>query len=175
MPTVFEEDKMPNPVERRRLEFKPDKVKVLFVGESPPTNGTFFYNADSNLFRYTLQGFARVFGQDCGGGEEFLQFFKAHGCYLDDLFAEPLDGTKEVKQHERPIDHVAALGERMHAYMPESIVVVMLGIEGAVRRAQDQAGLSSVPRYALPFPANSWQNDYVERLTELLPQLLGPK
>nr|MBC8193829.1 hypothetical protein [FCB group bacterium] len=33
-----------------RQAFKPPKVEVLFIGESPPAGGTFFYNGNSKLY-----------------------------------------------------------------------------------------------------------------------------
>ena len=39
--------------EKKRNDFKPSKTKILFVGESRPSGGTFFYDKNSNLYRYT--------------------------------------------------------------------------------------------------------------------------
>jgi hypothetical protein len=36
-------------LESLRQSYRPQQVRVLFVGESPPAGGTFFYRANSNL------------------------------------------------------------------------------------------------------------------------------
>jgi hypothetical protein len=37
--------------ERLRRRYRPDGVRILFVGEAPPASGRFFYQADSGLYR----------------------------------------------------------------------------------------------------------------------------
>jgi hypothetical protein len=37
--------------EHLRKHYRPDRVRILFVGESPPASGRFFYQADSGLYR----------------------------------------------------------------------------------------------------------------------------
>jgi hypothetical protein len=36
-----------------RDEFRPERVKEILIGESRPSNGTFFYRGDSRLAKYT--------------------------------------------------------------------------------------------------------------------------
>lgn len=45
------------PIERQRRRYKPKEVRVLFIGESPPEGGTFFYLANSKLYRHTKSRF----------------------------------------------------------------------------------------------------------------------
>jgi hypothetical protein len=40
-----------SPIEKIRSTFRPSCIDVLFVGESAPTAGTFFYKGDSSAFR----------------------------------------------------------------------------------------------------------------------------
>ena len=37
--------------ERLRQQFRPEAVRLLFIGESPPASGRFFYHGDSGLYR----------------------------------------------------------------------------------------------------------------------------
>lgn len=83
-------------VERLRLALKPDTIKVLFVGESAPAGGTFFYKADSNLYRYTREAFSVAFGLTCASGRDFFDLFKAHGFYLDDLCDTPVNDLSKT-------------------------------------------------------------------------------
>lgn len=46
--------------ENIRERFRPSKIKVLFIGESAPASGDFFYKEDS-LCGYTQQSFAKIF------------------------------------------------------------------------------------------------------------------
>jgi hypothetical protein len=74
-----------------RKLFRPPKVNVLFIGESPPAGGTFFYQADSRLYQRTRAAFGRAFGRSMPEGAEFLREFQRLGCYLEDLCAEPVN------------------------------------------------------------------------------------
>ena len=81
-------------IESLRHLHKPAQIRWLFVGESPPAGGTFFYRADSNLFRYTRQAFSAAYEIDFNNGAEFLTFFQPQGCYLIDLCEEPINHIK---------------------------------------------------------------------------------
>jgi hypothetical protein len=49
---------MPPPLaERARRRCRPVDVRVLFIGESPPSGGTFFYFANSALYVATKEPF----------------------------------------------------------------------------------------------------------------------
>lgn len=43
--------------ERLRARYRPERIVALFVGQSPPAGGTFFYFANSNLYRHTERAF----------------------------------------------------------------------------------------------------------------------
>jgi hypothetical protein len=43
-----------------RARHRPERVTILFVGESPPACGQFFYNRDSRLYRAMLHAFESV-------------------------------------------------------------------------------------------------------------------
>jgi hypothetical protein len=74
------------PLEHLRLYYRPPEVRVLFVGESPPAGGTFFYAADSGLYRATRDAFYEAIPEARSG--KFLERFAAYGCYLEDLCQE---------------------------------------------------------------------------------------
>ena len=69
--------------ETLRLTYAPEKVRVLFVGESQPKGPQFFYNEKrgkvADNFRKALPHLA---GAD---PQEFLANFQAAGFYLTDL------------------------------------------------------------------------------------------
>ena len=43
------------PVEVTRARYRPDRITTLFVGESAPASGAFFYHGDSAMLRYMQQ------------------------------------------------------------------------------------------------------------------------
>jgi hypothetical protein len=57
------------------------RTSLLFVGESRPAGGTFFYAGNSHRFRYTAEAFGYQ-ASVAAGAEEFLTRFMELGCYL---------------------------------------------------------------------------------------------
>jgi len=158
-------------LEQLRVRFKPDEIKVLFIGESPPVGGTFLYRANSNLYRYTREAFVSVFGSECGVGQDFLNFFQDRRCYLDDLCLEPVNHLEKTARQRKRDEGVPLLADRMREYTPEAIIAVMLAIEEQVKQSANTAGLASVPFHAVPFPAQGNQKKYVARLIKVLQEL----
>ena len=62
--------------EAAREFYRPERIgcvtQALLIGESRPANGTFFYRANSNLFRYTQEAFATAYGAAVRTSPEFL-------------------------------------------------------------------------------------------------------
>lgn len=86
--------------EQLRRRYRPEAVTVLFVGESAPAAGTFFYDNES---RSRLRNFTEeVMRAELGGriGGDFLRSFQRIGCYLDDLCVEPVNRLRGKARRE---------------------------------------------------------------------------
>jgi hypothetical protein len=91
--------------ERLRSRYLPKETRVLFVGESPPSRGTFFYAANRNLYFATREAFFAAIPHLVG--RDFLEEFPRLGCYLDDLCLEPvndLDANDPLRTAPAPRD-----------------------------------------------------------------------
>ena len=80
-------------IERLRLQYRPERITVLFVGEAPPASDSFFYRGNSGLTNYMRDAL--------GGPEgdiEFLSWFKARGWYLDDLVTTPIENLGDRRK-----------------------------------------------------------------------------
>ncbi len=69
--------------EELRRKYCPEQIRLLFVGESPPESGRFFYRRDSGLYQVVRDVFAAV--APSVNDENFLKNFQASGCYWVDL------------------------------------------------------------------------------------------
>ena len=143
--------------ERLRRSYCPKRLSILFIGESPPASGRFFYRADSGLYRAVRRTFMRAFPEI--RKDEFLDQFRDLGCYLVDLCGEPVDdlATKQRKQ-------ICAAGERQVArtirkLQPETIVTVVLAIAPNVERAIELAKWKGA-HIQLPYPGR-WKRNRV--------------
>jgi len=158
-------------IENIRLSFRPDRIRVLFVGESPPANGTFFYKCDSNLCHYTQEAFSSTFDMEFLDAAHFLKFFGDQGCYLDDLSLTSVNIMDKPTRRRARENGVRLLANRIRTYEPETVIVVMRAIARYVKESIGIAGLNLVPVYSLPFPSMGNQRKYVVKLTEVLREL----
>lgn len=156
--------------------YRPSDVRVLFVGESPPAGGTFFYAADSKLHRATKIAFETGV-PDLLIDADFLADFKTLGCFLDDLCLGPvnhLKGTPDLKRQRKAaaIRGVDPLARRIRQAEPLAVVVVMKGIAANVCSAMDKAGAGALRMRAFSFPARPQHTEaYITEMSAYLVEL----
>jgi hypothetical protein len=142
-----------SPTERVRRAHQPEEVRALFVAESPPAGGTFFYEGNSNLFERTREAFVEA-SPSFRRTDNFLAAFKAAGCYLEDLAIEPVNGLPGRQRREACKAGITPLAKRVSRLSPRVIVIVSYGIERWVIEALKCARLADVEREKLPFPTS---------------------
>ncbi len=159
MTSVDLEDKPQTWQEKLRGRYRPDRVRVLFVGESPPKNRTFFYCGNSLLHNAFREAF--------DSPDDFLAEFQSRGFFLDDLVPFPVNRMSREDREAARQAHIDRLSYRLRAYQPEAVVTVMKAIEQEVAASMRRAGLS-VPHHVLPFPWPKHEERFVKGLRTLL-------
>jgi len=142
-----------NATERLRRRHKPGRITLLFIGESAPAGGTFFYAENSTLYFEMRLVFEASLKSVFQGSPQFLETFKALGCYLDDVCLEPVNHLAESDRKSRRLVAEAALAGRLEKHSP--LAVVAIGKTTAaphVQRAMAQANLEGVSFDAVSFP-----------------------
>lgn len=158
---------MTHQIERLRNRYRPADVRLLFVGESAPASGQFFYRGQTAITRYTCQAFERAFSRRFVDDDEFLAFFQLSGCWLDDVSHVPVDRLAPRDRNAVIRDALEDFSARLRSCSPTEIVVVLRRILPVVRRAADQAGVNAVV-HPLPFPGFHWQGDFEDGLVSVL-------
>ena len=80
--------KHPESVETVRAHYRPKTILTLFIGESAPYSGDFFYFGNTALTGYMHKAMGAA---GLGGAGDFLERFKSYGWYLDDLVLTPIN------------------------------------------------------------------------------------
>ena len=137
--------------ERLRRQYRPRRVRILFVGEAPPASGRFFYRADSGLYRAICETFLVAFPTLRSSNKQFLETFRRMGCYLLDLCSQPVDRMKPWLRRRVCRDGETRLARRLRTLRPMMVVTVVGSIGNNVRRAEAAAGWSG-PHVELPYP-----------------------
>jgi len=153
-------------VEDTRARFRPKRITTLFVGESAPTSGDFFYYGNNAMFRYMQRAVQRALGED----GDFLQRFKGYGWYLDDLVLTPVNKLTKSQREAKCLDAQNSLADRIAAYQPEAIVSLLIVIKPYVERAADIAS-SNASRYVVPFPGMGQQARFQAPMARIIPEL----
>jgi hypothetical protein len=154
--------------ENIRIQFRPKKITTLFIGESVPNNGGFFYDGSNAL----LSHFKSVIESEFGKTDAFLATFKSYGWFLDDLAMEPVDHLEHGLRTQKLKDSVPGLAKRIREYEPQAVVCFLKRIDGFVRAAIDQSGIILLYEYrSLPFPGNGQQTRFKDQFKEIVGNL----
>jgi hypothetical protein len=151
--------------ERLRRSFLPLRVQLLFIGESPPASGRFFYSADSGLYRAMRAAFriADVKIDD----ENFLATFRARGCYLTDLSHEPVDHLDPPLRRAMRSNGEKFLAREITRLQPGIIAPVLRSIAGNVENAVARANWQG-PILQFPYPGR-WSRHREAFIEDLVP------
>jgi hypothetical protein len=156
-------------VEATRARFRPERIVTLFVGESAPDGGDFFYFGNNPM----LTDMKRAIEASLGDDGDFLTRFKSYGWYLDDLSLAPVDKITPAERRAKCRDAQPSLAERIVQYRPLAIVSLLKRIEKNVKTAAIAAG-SDAKLFAVPFSRNGNLrrfNAEMARIIPLLPKL----
>ncbi len=122
---------------------------MLFIAESPPASGRFFYRGDSGLYRAMREAFQ--IADPSIGDETFLAAFQAAGCYLIDLCAEPVDALDSKSRQAAHRAAEASSSKAIAQMRPSTIATLLRSIEGNVASAISGANWSGRVIH-LPYP-----------------------
>ena len=151
-------------IAKKREEYRPGRIKVLFVGEAPPANGAFFYCGKNRL----LDHMRTAVGSEHMGDVVFLKNFRDRGWYLDDFVTAPIADLR--KRREKCRDARDSLSIRIAEYKPQAIVCLLRSIRDDVEIAAYKAG-SGVRPYVLQFAGQGHQTEFKKAISFILPEL----
>lgn len=142
-------------------------IRLLLIGESRPAGGTFFYLANSNLFRATRAAFERALGV-LPADEAFLGWLQDAGVWLYDVSPAPVNRLRGRPRQEAVAARAAELIGLLRSTQPEEVVVIKRSLETLVRHAMQSAELPPERLHVLPFPLYQWRAEYVQGLAEVV-------
>ena len=140
---------------------------MLFIGESPPASGRFFYHRDSGLYRAIRDAFRLVDPSITDHG--FLAIFQNSGCYLIDACVVPVDHLDARARRAACLAGEPALARKIRDLQPARIVTLLRSIQQNVRRAAVSAEWPG-PILELPYPGR-WASHRKIFLELLVPHL----
>lgn len=161
----------PRDFERLRTRYRPASVRLLFIGESPPASGRFFYRQDSGLYRAMRQVFQSI--DPSITDSTFLTRFQQSGCYLIDLCPQPVDDLNPAARREACRQAEPNLSRVIALLQPSTIATLLRSIEKNVMASIDTAHWEG-PLLHLPYPGR-WkqhQNAFAQALAPTISSLI---
>ena len=141
-----------------RQQYKPQKINVLFIADAPAAGSRFFYRKNSELFKAVKSAFTQVFGE-FADKDEFLNFYRDFGCYLDNICLVPVKHLSPKEQNEERRRGIPSLAERIAEMQPRLIIITMKAIEKYALEAISLSKAGSIEKVAsIPFPLGSMTN-----------------
>jgi hypothetical protein len=151
--------------ERLRREFRPEAVRLLFIGESPPASGRFFYRSDSGLYRAMREVFQVIDASITDS--TFLKVFQESGCYLFDLCPEPVDRLDATERRDACRLAEGNLSRVIDRLQPAMIATLLRSIESNVLASIAAAHWRGSVLH-LPYPGR-WKRQRDTFVRELAP------
>jgi hypothetical protein len=160
--------------EALRESFRPQRIRILFIGEAPPVSGRFFYSANSGLYRAMRDVFKAVSPRVNDGN--FLTLFHASGCYLTDLSPKPIDHLDTESRWQARVAGEALLSEKLIRLRPEKIAPVLRAIVSHVANAASRSNWRG-EIIELPYPGrwHQYRTEFAKALTPTLRELFPPR
>ena len=153
--------------ERLRRTYRPERVRLLFIGESPPASGRFFYRGDSGLYRAMREAFQAV--DPSITDATFLGTFQASGHYLIDLCLEPVDRLDAKSRRAECRRGEESLSKAIGQLRPAIIVTIVRSIERNVLTAVSAANWRGAMIH-LPYPGR-WlhhKNAFLDNIAPII-------
>ena len=159
-------------ISRLRERYRPDRIQVLFVAESPPESNDdevrFFYNARQerydHMYRSIMKAVFPEFEYRPGEKEKWLRRFQETGYYMIDATDKPVN---HLSTAERWIELNRSRGGKVaqitKLISPETpIVLVKKNIFELFNQPLRDAGYNVIHDSFLPFPSHGHQARFID-------------
>jgi hypothetical protein len=169
---------------RARRRYRPHKVRLLLIAESPPSSGGFFYFPTTigkdHLFRETMKALEFwPINQPMRRGVDkrsMLRRFQTMGFYLLDTCDFPVNKLRPVERREAVLRQIPRLVNKVIDADPLHILIVKSSIFQPVFIALKESGLRSrvLNSGPVPFPNHGNQRIYRSLLRRALAKAHSP-
>jgi len=163
--------------EELRSRYRPDPVKVLLIGESPPDPGSgqrrFFYAREltyDNLYRGVAEAIYGLEPEfDVQAKEAVLDRLKEDGFWLVDAVEHPVNKLSRAARRRAIADAVPGSVERCKELAPERGVIICHSlVYELTASALRAAGVRILHDEPIPFPLGNWRAQFVSGVRNAL-------
>jgi hypothetical protein len=155
-----------------RTNYQPAKIKLVFLLESPPASGKYFYDPQGKTTEPFFAALMRLIGQNPATKEEGLTAFQARGLLLMDATYQPVNKiTSERKRNQTILDALPELIDDLNhtlTYPRTPIILVKANIYHLLGAWLKQKHFNVVnDEEVIPFPSHNHQPEFHDRVQQL--------
>ena len=155
-----------------RNRYIPAKIKTIFVLESPPASGKYFYNPDGTLSEPLFRAMTKdVLEITPKSKDEGLKEFAARGYFLIDATYTPINRMSETDKEATILHDLPMLVEALHEYAgPETgIVLVKVNVCKLLEDKLREEGFKVLNHGTMiPFPTFGRQKEFRQAICAVL-------
>lgn len=162
---------MPPKSHYHNLRKKPSRLKLVFLLESPPASGKYFYDPDGKTTEPLFAAMMKAIGENPPTKEEGLAAFARKGLFLMDATYQPVNHIKNrTERDEAILADLPELIEDLNRNLPDRrvpLILVKANICRLLKGPIEAHGFNVINDEIVPFPSNGWQPVFHHRLQEL--------
>jgi hypothetical protein len=157
-----------------RAPYLPEDRKIVFVLESPPKSGLYFYNPQGRVSEPLFNAMMKdIVGIKPTSKDEGLREFASRGYLLIDATYTPVnhDYLSQRERNQRILDDLPVLVEELRRYVASDtgVVLVKANVCTLLEPVLTAHGFPILNRgRTIPFPSTGQQNRFREAVREVL-------
>lgn len=158
-----------------RDAYKPETMRAIFILESPPKSGKYFYNPAGNVNEQLFKALMQFAGIEHGKKEEGLRQFRDRGFFVVDASYQPVNNLKGKARDNKILEEYGALVHDLNFINPDRTIPLILVkknicklMEPRLKNAGFKVANDGV---SVPFPGSGRQRDFRERIARIAASL----
>ncbi|MFA4941453.1 MAG: hypothetical protein WC582_02550 [Patescibacteria group bacterium] len=153
-----------------RNKYSPGNLKIIFILESPPTNGNFFYDLDGRITEKLFSAMMKVIGYRPLSKEDGLKEFSEEGYLIIDATYVPANAIENKRERNKVIlMDLPRLLDDLSDKRRANIVLVKANICRMLEGPLTEAGFRVKNNGRIvPFPSNGQQNNFLNQIEKIL-------
>ena len=157
-----------------RNKYKPEDTRVIFVLESPPKSGKYFYNNEGDVSEPLFKAMMKLIKFEPKDKESGLQEFKKQELIIVDAVYSPINypENKQRWRDEKILEWYPMMVKDLKHLMGEKNIPLILVKANVCRLLEEKLkkdGFNVLNNgMAIPFPSTGHQNEFAEKIAEVL-------
>lgn len=154
-----------------RNRYKPVHIETVFILESPPASGKYFYDEEGLITEPLFAAMMKLLSYDPQNKKEGLEYFSNTGHFLVDATYQPVNELKARTRENTILNSYSDLVDDLENLGNPNTIKFVLIKANICRLLEDRLitdGFHVVNKgVAVPFPSTGQQNNFRERIAEV--------